>query len=62
MLIAGGADKSKAKQNYLSVRLAWVNIWTSVIDTFAEMVNLIFHFLGFFLIKYLFKHVYTAWG
>lgn len=45
MLTAVGADKSKAKQSYLSVRLACVNIWTSVIDTWAEMVNLLFNLL-----------------
>lgn len=47
MLTAIGADKSKAKQSYLSVRLACVNIWTSVIDTCAEIVNLLFRFLDF---------------
>lgn len=48
MLTAVGADNTKGKQSYLSVKLAGVNIWTSVIDTCAEMVNLLFLFFKVF--------------
>lgn len=48
MLTAVGADNTKGKQSYLSVKLAGVNIWTSVIDTCAEMVNLLFRFFKVF--------------
>lgn len=48
MLTSVGADKTEGKQSYLSVRLAGVNIWTSVIDTCAGMVNLLFHFFKVF--------------
>lgn len=45
MLTAVGADESKTKPSYLSVKLAFVNIWTPVIDTCAEMINLLFRSL-----------------
>lgn len=48
MLTAVGADKTVAKQSYPCVKLACANIWASVIDTCAEMANLLFPLLVWF--------------